>query len=378
LANDNHLFILTVEIFFIYISVLYFFTHLLLYSGYKKSLGLKKNQNISFPKISVIVAGRNEEQNILRCINSLSKINYPEEFLEIILVNDNSTDKTYELMVEATKDFGFFKVINSRKSISNKLKGKANAINTAIEICTGEIIVSTDADCEIPPNWIKETVHYFDENTAMVCGFTLINPVQSLFAKMQSIDWMYLLSLASSSAGLKMIMSCIGNNLSFTKSSYNHVGGYESIGFSVTEDLALMRKINSNKNFKIKFPVDKECLVETLPCNNLSELFSQKRRWFRGGIRINFLGYLVGFELYSVNILLVFGLFFLSWKIYLALIILKIVSELILLRKTFQRFDLKYLYKYYPLFIFYFAFYGLILPVSFLFNRKIKWKGQKF
>lgn len=367
-----------IEIFFISVSVLYLITHLYLYSGYKKSLALNKIQNSTLPKVTVIVAARNEEENITRCIKSLSKIEYPEECLEIILVNDNSTDNTQKLMLETTRQLNNFKVINSRKNNSGNLKGKANAIDTAIEICTGEIIISTDADCEVPVNWVRETVRYFDEKTAMVCGFTFINTEKSLFAKVQCIDWMYLLSLASSSSGLKMILSCLGNNLSFTKTSYKQTGGYESMGFSVTEDLALMRKIDSNKNFEIKFPVDKECLVKTLPCNNLSELFSQKRRWFRGGTGMNFLGYIIGFELYSVNFLLIFGLFFLSMKIYLPLIILKIISELILLRKTFHRFNLNHLYKYYPLFIFYFAFYGLILPLSFLFKTKIKWKGQKF
>ncbi|MDQ3021881.1 MAG: glycosyltransferase [Bacteroidota bacterium] len=367
-----------IEIFFISLSVLYFFTHIFLYLGFKKSLGLTKSRNSSFPKVSVIVAGRNEAQNIVRCVESLAKTDYPKEFLEIILVNDNSTDNTLELMKESTKEFDFFKVINSKKSISGNLKGKANAINTAIKISTGDIIISTDADCQVPLNWINETVRYYNKKTPMVCGFTMIKFKESLFAKVQCIDWMYLLSLASSSAGLKMILSCLGNNLSFTKKSYIETGGYESIGFSVTEDLALMRKIDSIKTYDIKFPVDKECLVETQPCKNLRELFSQKRRWFRGGIGINFLGYIIGFQLYSMNFLIVFGLFFLNFKLFIALIIIKIISELILISKTFQRFNLKELYKYYPLFILYFAFYGLTLPFTFIFHTKIKWKEQKF
>ncbi len=314
---------MAIELYFISITVLYFLTHLFLYTGFRKSLSLKKKSNSSRLKVSVIVAGRNEEQNIVRCIRSLSKQHYPKELTEIILVNDNSTDKTLELMIDSTKDYPEFKVISSRKSSSANLKGKTNAIDTAIEICSGDIILTTDADCEVPPDWIEETLSYFGENTAMVCGFTIIEYENSIFAKLQCIDWMYLLSLASSSAGLKMILSCLGNNLSFSKSAYQKTGGYEAIGFSVTEDLALMRQIDRHSEYEIRFPVDKKCLVRTLPCRNLSELFSQKRRWFRGGIGINFLGYILGIELYSVNILLVFGLLFLNYKIYILLIIHK-------------------------------------------------------
>jgi len=365
------------ESFFIVITILYFFIHLLLFTGLKRSLSLRKKDAGSFPKVTVIVAGRNEEKNIVRCILSLSKLSYPKGLIEIILVNDNSTDKTYELMKETTKDLSIFKVINSRKSSSTNLKGKGNAIDTAIEISKGDIILSTDADCEVPTDWVKETVKYYSEDTGMVCGFTMIKFEKSLFAKLQCIDWLYLLTLASSSAGLKMIMSCVGNNLSFSKSSYQSVGGYESINFSVTEDLALMRKVNSEGNFQIKFPAKKKCLVESLPCENLSELFSQKRRWFRGGIGINFLGYVVGFELYAVNFLLIFGLIFINYKIYFILLLVKIISELMLFSKIINRFNLRELYKFYPLFIFYFAFYGLLLPWSFLFSNKIEWKGQK-
>jgi len=219
---------------------------------------------------------------------------------------------------------------------------------------------------------------YYSENTAMVCGFTNVKCDGSLFSKMQSLDWVYLLALASSSSGLNLILSCIGNNLSFTKKAYNDTGGYSSIGFSVTEDLALMRKINSISKYEIKYPVDKKCLVETLPCSTISELFSQKRRWFRGGIDINFLGYIIGAELYAMNIMLIFGLIFLSYKTYALLVLIKVLSEILLISGIVKRFEMGFLYRYYLLFCFYFAFYGLTLPFSFLFNKKIYWKGRKF
>lgn len=378
MLKDNHLFNLTAETFFVSITVLYFITHLFLLRGLKNSFRLQKDSGPELPRVSVIVAGRNETLNIVRCIDSLSRINYPSELLEIILVNDNSTDNTLELMKESSENFSFFKVINSAKNSSGNLKGKANAIDTAISICTGEIIISTDADCEVSPNWVRETVKYFSDSTAMVCGFTLIKSNGTLFSIMQSLDWIYLLALASSSAGLNQILSCIGNNLSFRKKTYNDIGGYSAIGFSVTEDLALMRKINSYKKYEIKYPVDKECIVETLPCSNIPELLSQKRRWLRGGTGINFLGYIIGAQLYAVNILLLSGLFFMGIKTYLILITVKIVSELILISGIMKRFELENLYKYYPLFCLYFAAYGLTLPFSFLIKTKIQWKGRKF
>jgi len=365
------------ELFFIIISALYFVLHLILLTGLVKSLNSTGSNSI-LPKVSVIVAARNEKDNIASCIRSLARLDYPDMLLEIILVNDNSTDNTYDIMISETRDKNNFKVINSRYSSEGNLKGKANAIDTAIEICSGDLIVTTDADCTVNPQWVKSIAGYYNEYTGMVCGFTSIRQDGKLFSVLQNIDWMYLLTLASASSGLKLILSCLGNNLSFAKKAYNSAGGYKSITFSVTEDLALMRKIDSLTEYEIKFPPDANCLVETLPCSNVKELFSQKRRWFRGGTGINFLGYLTGFELYFMNVLLLIGPFLLNYKLYLALLFLKSLSELIILSLTLKRFGMIKLLAYYPLFALYFALYGLLLPLSFFFGKKINWKGQKF
>ena len=366
------------EILFTVIAVLYLIIHLFLLSGLMKSSKLKKNDTGALPSLSVIVAGRNEESNIKDCIRSLSELNYPEELLEIILVNDNSSDRTFEIMKDETKNKSFFKVISSEPDAKGILKGKANAIDNAIGICKGEIILSTDADCIVKPDWALNTVRYYSGNTGMVCGFTKMPEDDSLFGKIQSLDWIYLLTLAAASSGLNMILSCIGNNLSFSKETYNYSGGYSSIKFSVTEDLALMRKIYSDKKFEIKFPIDKECLVTTIPCKSISELISQKRRWFRGGTDVNLFGYIVGFELYMINILFIFGIFFLNLKLYLILIFIKIFSEIIILIFVLNRLDLKSHLKMYPFFVFYFAVVGLLLPLSFVSGKKINWKGQRF
>lgn len=365
------------EYFFAIVAFIYFLIHLLLRKGLHNSLTLKKNSG-NLPFVSVIVAGRNESANIGKCVESLKKIIYPDEKIEILIVDDHSTDDTLQIMNETAAGDPRFRIIQSREGSTGNLKGKANAIDTAIELCKGEVIVSTDADCIVQPEWVKETVKYYSKDTGMVCGFTEIKTDNTLFSKLQSLDWMYLLTLASSSAGIKMILSCLGNNLSFAKKAYERTGGYSSIDFSVTEDLALMRKIDAVKDLEVLYPVDDKCLVTTYPCQDLKELFSQKRRWFKGGIGINFLGYIIGFELYAVNIAVVSGWTFLNYKTYLFIVFVKVISELMLLSKTLSIFKMTRLYKYYPAFILYFAFYGLILPFSFLFSKNIRWKDRKF
>lgn len=359
------------------IPLFYLIINTVLFIGLRISIKLRQNDSIIYDSVSVIVAARNESANIKKCIDSLKKLKSDNIKTEIILVNDNSTDDTKEIMLNETLDFQNFRVIDSNNSQDKKLRGKTNAVDTGIKSATGKLIFLTDADCTVNENWINETLKYFDDNTTMVCGFTIIRHEGKIFNKLQAIDWLYLLTLASSSAGLKRILSCVGNNLSYTKRSYSNLGGYSNIDYSVTEDFALMRKFSS-LNKIIKFPVNNTCLNYSEPCTNLSELYNQKKRWLRGGVKINLLGYLVGITLYAMNFLLLTGYIFFDIYLYFIIISIKIISELLLLLTSSKKLKLCELLVYFPLYELYLAIYGIILPFTFLEGRKIKWKGVEY
>lgn len=364
-------------IFTLSLIALYFITHLFLRYGLQKSLSLPVVNPSPDNKVTVIVAAKNEEKVIAECISSLKKLTYDKNNLEIFLVNDKSVDTTKEIMLRETAGLNYFKVIDSITESSTNLKGKANALDTAIKQSSGGIIIGTDADCKVNKDWVQEVIKYYDKDTAMVCGVTFINSSQSIFHKMQALDWVYLQTLASASSGINMTLSCIGNNLSFRKSVYEELGGYGNIKFSVTEDLALMQEIHA-KGLKIKYPINENSLIETQACKNLNELFKQKRRWFKGGLKINMLGLLLGAQMYPVNLILIFGWIFLSWKVYFLFLFIKLLSEIVLISKPMSIYKFTSLYKFFLHFQFFFAFYGLTLPWTFLFNTKIHWKDRKF
>lgn len=364
------------ELYFIAaIFIAYLILHIYLYSGLVISSNYKMH-NIS-PSVTVIVAAKNEERIIARCISTLKTLRYNGQ-LEIYLVNDKSSDNTRQIMTNNTSDDPRFFVIDSRENETSNLKGKANAIDTAIKECKGEIIISTDADCIVSPDWVNTVVSYYDEDTAMVNGFTNIQYESNLFDKVQALDWVYLLSLASSSSGKKRILSCVGNNISFRKNIYEKLGGYSNIEFSVTEDLALMRAIDALPDVSIKYPVDSNSLVLTEPCENLQVLYNQKKRWFRGGTGIRPLGFFLGFELYVVNLFMLTGYLYTPILFYLAMILLKFMSELILMKPVMNKFQMNSLLKYFLFFQIYFSIYGLLLPLSFFTGKQINWKGRKF
>ena len=355
----------------------YFLLHLVFYYGLKRSEGIKKIHSDRYPFISVIVAARNEENNIGNCINSLKVINYPADRYEVILVNDNSTDSTKDIMRKLTDNHNEFIILDTIDAPKTNLVGKVKALSYAISNSNGELILMTDADCVVNENWLLETSGYFNEKTGLICGFTMIEYSYGYFSKLQALDWIYLQALASASSGINTELSCIGNNLSMSANAFNSVGGYEELKFSVTEDLALLRKIKTENKYSVVYPINPSCLVKTLPCADLKELFQQKKRWFRGGTDINLLGYILGFLLYVSNFVLLTGFLYLTPFTYIGLVLFKMISELLIILPVYRKLNYRNLIKYFPLFQLYFAVYGLLLPFTFLFGHRIVWKGRK-
>lgn len=359
------------------VFIIYFILHFILFIGFLRSR--KFLYRVAPPlrkKVTVVVAARNEEENITSCIESLKALNYNPELLQIIIVNDSSTDNTLNLIESHTRHHPQFKIIDLSETSNTKLKGKLNALNEALKVATGEIIMLTDADCVVPPDWISETVMYYTDNVGMVCGYTRIKEEKSLFSKLQTLDWLYLQSLAAYSSGINQTLSSIGNNFSYSKDAYQAVGGYENIKVSITEDLALLRAIDAIGKYKILYPINYKRMVITKPCKNLKELLRQKKRWFRGGFGINTLGYILGIVMYITNFVLLTGFLYLPIEFYLFLIAIKFISDLLIIIPPYFLLKFKKLMIYFLLFEIYFAIYGVLLPFTFIGGAKVIWKER--
>lgn len=327
------------------------------------------------PRVSVLVAARNEEQNIGRCLEALSALRYDGE-MEIIVIDDHSTDDTQRIMRDWAGREPRMRVMQPGEQIPG-LRGKANAIAQAIEQSRGEIILTTDADCVVPAGWVEETIARYDADTGCVCGYTLIR-TDSAFAGMQSLDWAYLMAIASAGVGWGYALSAVGNNMSFRREAYNDVGGYQGVGFSVTEDFALFKAIAYTTKWKVRYPANPKALVWSEPCGDMKELFRQKRRWGKGGLDIPKLGFgimSIGFLMNAAILLLPFiGIPAWAW---LAAIAGKSVGDAALLYHPLRAFGLLRLFRYFPVFALYYIVYVTVLPFVVLFGGRIVWKDRK-
>lgn len=352
---------------------LYLIKILIFYTGARRSDHAPTGTLL--PRVSVLVAARDEEQNLERCLSSLADLHYQGE-MEIILIDDNSTDGSLEIIRSWQERIPQLRLLQTEGQVHG-LRGKANAIAQAIEKSTGEIILTTDADCFVPATWVEETIGQYDSTTGCVCGYTLIRNT-SVFSGMQALDWSYLLTIASSGVGWGYALSAVGNNMSFRRAAYDEVGGYHGVGFSVTEDFALFKAIAYNTKWRIRYPANPAALVWSQPCADFQELFRQKRRWGRGGLDIHPLGFAImsiGFLMNTAILILPwFGLPLMPWLVGL---IGKSIGDAFLLSHPLRRFHLQHLYKYFAIFELYYLIYVTMLPFAVLLGGRVVWKGRK-
>jgi cellulose synthase/poly-beta-1,6-N-acetylglucosamine synthase-like glycosyltransferase len=336
------------------------------------------NSNHAYqPSVSVIIAARNEEGNISRCLTSMSALRYPKEKLDIVVVDDRSTDGTAAIVRQFSAANPTIRLIVAQPE-SGQLRGKTNAVTQGIEASSGEIIMFTDADCEVQPGWVEETVKYYrDESVGLVAGFTELR-AETLFERMQALDWLLLLSIAAGGIRLGFPFTVIGNNLSVRRKAYDAFGGYRKIPFSVTEDYAIFHAVTTQTEYVPRYPLDDKTLILSGPCRSWRELYHQKRRWFTGGRDMEFRHLALFAVTYLYTLLLVVGLpvMWISGQ-WLPLFV-KVVSDFLLLMPTLTSFRRWKLLPGFLLLEIYFTLYVLIFPPIVLTRRHVVWKERSF
>ncbi len=356
----------------LYFSELAFFA----YAAHRSRLESKRRTELGpLPKVSIVVAAKDEENNLPRCLESLVNLEYPKDNLEIIIVNDQSMDKTADVIDKKSKEFGFVRRLDAKES--SELRGKTNALAQGIEDATGDFVFMTDADCAVPATWIMETLKYFEPQTGIVGGVTLISKTNRPVYGIQALDWDILLTIGAGVATIGRPLACLGNNLAVRKKAYEDVGGYRKIKFSVTEDFALFKAIANSGKWRYRFPMEKSTLVETLPVESLKQVFAQRKRWATGGKETGLFGYLTLAPGFIFHWLIILSLF-VSLPAFISFFLVKLVVD-----SSFVYPSLRYYGKIAHLkFILYFEIYYLlyvaILPFAVYFGKRVIWKGRKY
>jgi len=241
-----------------------------------------KNTATTLPEVSVIIPVHNESLRIEGLLRSLAAQDYPR--VEIIFVDDRSRDETPDMITAAIKNLPRARMITLKENPGPNYKQYALA--RGIEVSSGELLLFTDADCEMSPRWIQAMVKRMsDKKTGVAIGPVLKRGDGKTFFDLyqcfeHGIRYVYLVG----ATGLGAAGGGFGNNLILRRASLDAVGGYENIPPSPTEDAALISKIRSCSEYTIRSAVGADTRVITQGESSWKALVNQTLRWNNGGL----------------------------------------------------------------------------------------------
>lgn len=333
---------------YLLLSSLYFLLLSAINRGLNRFVISDGNQDYS---ISIIIAARNEEKRIIPCLASLERLDFPQDKYEIIFVDDHSVDKTASVISAYCNNHRNWKLI-SLDNIGNRLKGKKNALQTGISQAKGELIFTTDADCIVPPKWLKNMSGYFSSDISMVLGYSPLVNSNKWYFRLLQFDNLFSTIVSAATAKLGYPFTSVGRNMAYRKDAYEHVGDFFSLKkFRSGDDVHLTGQFRSYIDGRIDFCAEEDTFVKThIPSTDLEVVQQQIRKnsktlqlsgWSILGMLMILLYYLVLILFpFTVPSLLTLWLFLLS---------LKFLMEFILLKKAAKIFKQSDLIPYLPL-----------------------------
>jgi cellulose synthase/poly-beta-1,6-N-acetylglucosamine synthase-like glycosyltransferase len=245
-----------------------------------------KMEREDWPLISVLVAARNEENNITQCLQALDDLDYPKHKIDILVGNDQSEDATAQMIADFAKGKSNISLHHITSNMG-KAKGKANVLAHLACKAKGDYFLITDADITVSTYWAKDLIAHFTETrTGIVSGLTLVHG-PSLLARLQGIDWLFFMGLLKGFDNAGLHCTAVGNNMAISKEAYQSVGGYEELDFSVTEDYKLYKEVRK-KGWKTHNILTRESLNISQPVDSFIHLMHQRKRWLTGARELPF------------------------------------------------------------------------------------------
>ncbi|MFN4254355.1 MAG: glycosyltransferase [Saprospiraceae bacterium] len=353
---------------------------------------LPKNYNPTTP-VTVVIPARNEAENIGECLRSILAGTYSPGLLEIIVVDDHSEDATAQIVAQIAESqavkIRLLRLADFVAPDERLNSHKKKAIETALAHASGELIVTTDADCICPPDWLRLLVSVFERwsQVRMVAAPVLFHRERGLLERFQSLDFAGMMGITGAGIHLRFQRMGNGANLAYRKSAFEAVGGYAGVdGRASGDDVFLMQKIAARwPNGSVFFLKNAAATVLTEAKPTLREFVRQRIRWGSKNAasperRVTLILAAVFFFCWNILLNAVLLVFFPRWELGMALaiqLIYKALADWRLLREMcvfFGRRDL--LRWFWPSFFMHIVYIAGVGAAS-QFFQKYEWKGRR-
>lgn len=344
----------------------------------------KEAAGVLYPlTISIIIPARNEEKSLPVLLDSIRRQSYPMHLFEVIVADDFSTDRT----VSICRQYSFVKCISLKDFVTDNINSyKKKAIELGIQQSKGELIVTTDADCMVPADWLQTIASFFSAHPSQLIVMPVaINNTTGPVEIFQALDFMSLQGITAASVYKNVHSMCNGANLAYTRKAFDAVNGFKGIdAIASGDDMLLMHKIAEKYPEGIRYLKSHNVIVQTEPVHSVAAFINQRIRWASKADKYDDKRiFVVLFFVYVVNVVLLLlplwsivsgqGMLFTFWLI---LIAAKTIFELIFLFPVANFFDMQRLLWWFPLAQPFHILYTVVAGLLGKFGS-YKWKGRK-
>ncbi len=224
--------------------------------------------------VSVIIACRNEENNLPFLLKDISEQDYPPGLFEVIVVDDNSSDRTYAIAAA-------FSGIQNLRAYKNKGKGKKSAIRTGTKTASGELIVTVDADTGMKAGWLRTIASFYEHNRPemIICPVILEVSGGGFFRRFQELEFLGLQGITAGSAEAGDPLMCNGANLAFTSGAFQKHGNNLHDELASGDDVFLLHNIKSESCSVIRWLESEEATVKAAAASTIRAFLRQRARW---------------------------------------------------------------------------------------------------
>lgn len=330
--------------------------------------------------VSILIAARNEEDKIFNTINDILAQDYPLHLMELMVVDDHSTDRTSEI-VHSFAERGVKLIVLNENEPLNSYKKKA--ITEAIKLSDSELIITTDADCRMSSAWLKTIIGFYESGDyKMISSPVIYFEEKSKFEEIQTLDFLFLSGLGAAGIGNKMPTTCNGANLAYQREVFYELKGFQGIdNLASGDDELFLHKVALVYPNGIGFCKSRDAVVYTHAKSSLDEFIQQRKRWASKSTKyknkaIVFLGVSVWVFNLIIILLSIMGFFNpFYWNLFLVCISLKALAELFLFIPVCRFANRSKLLWYLPILtivhMFYVIFIGIVGN-----SGKYNWKGR--
>ena len=331
--------------------------------------------------VSVLVPVRNEEQHIANLVQDLIAQNYPIALFNIIIIDDHSTDQTATIVRSFSNSNLRLLQLAIEKPINSY---KKRAIATAIATCDSELILTTDGDCRMGPDWIASIVSMFEqEHCQLISSPVAYHQEKSLAEKIQTVEFELLIAAGAACIQNKFPNTCNGANLAYTRAAYHAVGGFKGIDdLASGDDELLLHKMHKQFPDGLRFLKEPSAIVYTEAKGTLRSFYQQRKRWASKSVkyadkRMVLLVSIIYF--FNLLIFIQAGLLFFTTAnlgMFVILIGVKMGLDAILIFQSLSFFKKRRLLLLLPLVEIFYVIYILIIGIIANIGGAYEWKGR--